>query len=158
MCIRDSNIISNTSDKNESGISINKVNKYSAEVKENQQILQNLGLYTGIIDGINGPSTKNAVKEFQRISGLVSDGVVGENTKKALKQGDAAYLPEETQNSNTAGVINVPNTPNTSSTTSALDLRNYNPKFTCSAGYVNDIDVWVPVSYTHLTLPTILRV
>ena len=66
------------------------------------------------------------------------------NTKKALEQGEAAYLPEESENLNTTEVINVPNTPNTSSTSSALDLRNYNPKLTCSAGYINNIDVWVP--------------
>ena len=138
------NIVSNTSEKNDTGISINNVNNYSLEVEENQQILKSLGLYTGVIDGINGPSTKSAVKEFQSKSGLVSDGVVGKNTKKALEQGEAAYLPEESENLNTTEVINVPNTPNTSSTSSALDLRNYNPKLTCSAGYVNNIDVWVP--------------
>ena len=138
------NIVSNTSEKDDTGISINNVNKYSLEVEENQQILKSLGLYTGIIDGINGPSTKRAVKEFQSKSGLVSDGVVGKKTKKALEQGEAAYLPEESENLNTTEVVNEPNTTNTSSTSAALDLRNYNPKLTCTAGYVNNIDVWVP--------------
>ena len=128
------NIVNNTSEKNDTAISINNVNIYSLEVEENQQILKSLGLYTGIIDGINGPSTKSAVKEFQSKSGLVSDGVVGKKTKKALEQGEAAYIPEETENLNITEVINVPNTPNTSSTSSALDLRNYNPKLNCSAG------------------------
>ncbi len=34
-----------------------------------------------IEDGVNGPKTKAAVREFQRVNGLVVDGVVGEETR-----------------------------------------------------------------------------
>jgi PKD repeat protein len=37
-------------------------------------------------DGIWGPKTKNAVKEFQQYYGLVVDGIVGKNTKKKLDE------------------------------------------------------------------------
>ncbi len=43
-----------------------------------------------IEDGINGPKTKAAVREFQRENGLVVDGVVGEETRCRL----AAKLEE----------------------------------------------------------------
>lgn len=36
------------------------------------------------VDGINGPATKAAVKEFQRRSGLVADGIIGAATRKKL--------------------------------------------------------------------------
>ena len=111
------------------------VSKYSEEVENTQKILKSLGLYTGVIDGIDGPGTKRAVKDFQNKSGLVSDGVIGQKTKTALAKGEAAYV---TVSSETEIVVNKP------SASSALDLINYNPSLTCTAGYINNIDVWVP--------------
>ena len=117
------------------------VSKYSEEVENSQKILKSLGLYTGVIDGIDGPGTKRAVKDFQNKSGLVSDGVVGQKTKTALAKGEAAYV---TVSSETEIVVNTPIVSNPPSTSSALDLINYNPSLTCTAGYINNIDVWVP--------------
>lgn len=37
-----------------------------------------------VVDGIMGPNTRAAVKEFQRRSGLVVDGIIGPKTLKAL--------------------------------------------------------------------------
>jgi peptidoglycan hydrolase-like protein with peptidoglycan-binding domain len=44
----------------------------------------NLGL---VVDGIFGPATETAVKEFQAGAGLASDGVVGPQTWNALPDG-----------------------------------------------------------------------
>lgn len=43
-------------------------------------------LYAGklVVDGIQGPKTTAAIKEFQRRSGLTADGIVGPKTRKAL--------------------------------------------------------------------------
>ena len=43
-------------------------------------------LYAGrlVVDGIDGPNTRAAVKEFQRRAGLVVDGIAGPATRKAL--------------------------------------------------------------------------
>ena len=117
------------------------VSKYSEEVENSQKILKSLGLYTGVIDGIDGPGTKRAVKDFQNKSGLVSDGVVGQKTKTALAKGEAAYV---TVSSETEIEVNKPIVSNLPSASSALDLINYNPSLTCTAGYINNIDVWVP--------------
>ena len=65
---------------------------YSQEIYDAQIILKNLGLYLSTIDGINGPGTKRAVKEFQSKAGLVSDGVIGSKTKAALSKGEDSYI------------------------------------------------------------------
>jgi peptidoglycan hydrolase-like protein with peptidoglycan-binding domain len=103
--------------------------------------LKQLGLYTSIIDGINGPGTKRAVKEFQSKAGLSPDGVIGPQTLAALSKGENAYTTENIDANSKADTIEV-STPNSSS--SAIDLRNYNPNASCADGYVNSSDVWVP--------------
>ena len=56
----------------------------ASENKAVQQKLRNLGYYYGSVDGIIGPQTKQAVKNFQRDYGLSVDGIVGPQTLKAL--------------------------------------------------------------------------
>ena len=50
------------------------------DVKTLQTALKNLGFYSGKIDGIYGKKTVNAVKAYQRKSGLKADGVAGPKT------------------------------------------------------------------------------
>lgn len=54
------------------------------EVKEVQRRLKEWGYYKGAVDGIFGPSTKNAVIAFQKKNGLKADGIVGKATYQAL--------------------------------------------------------------------------
>lgn len=51
-----------------------------------QHLKRNYPLYAKhlAVDGIFGPKTEVAVKEFQRRSGLAADGIVGPNTWRAL--------------------------------------------------------------------------
>ena len=56
----------------------------TAQNKQVQQKLKNLGYYTGAIDGIIGPKSKTAIRNFQRDYGLVVDGIVGPKTLAAL--------------------------------------------------------------------------
>ncbi|MEP2533265.1 peptidoglycan-binding protein [Shimia sp.] len=51
-----------------------------------QTQLKKMGHYLGAIDGIPGAVTKRAVKAFQKVAGLVEDGVVGRMTRSALAQ------------------------------------------------------------------------
>ena len=101
-------------------------------LQDAQNQLYKLGLYIGDIDGILGIETKNAIKEFQKLSGLVVDGILGPKTKSALEKGEDSY-------------VSIGNQPVSSTTSnSALDLRNYNPNAICIVGYVNDMQIWVP--------------
>lgn len=53
-------------------------------VKQLQQALKNKGFDPGVIDGVFGLGTKDAVRKFQKSNGLVADGIVGQTTWKAL--------------------------------------------------------------------------
>jgi hypothetical protein len=50
-----------------------------------QARLKNLGYDPGAIDGVNGPNTEAAVKQFQQDNELKNDGICGPITTKALK-------------------------------------------------------------------------
>lgn len=55
-----------------------------ADVVRLQTRLKELGFVVGVIDGIFGSQTDIAVHAFQRMKGLVSDGIVGPVTRAAL--------------------------------------------------------------------------
>ncbi len=116
---------------------------FSQEIENAQIKLKELNLYTGSIDGLNGIVTKNAIREFQKLAGLVVDGVLGPKTTSALEKGKDSYVSINsteskvtqndsiTQNKTASGNLNV-------------DLKNYNPNGVCINGYVNDSQIWVP--------------
>ena len=53
--------------------------------REIQQALKNAGFYQGAVDGKMGAQTREAIKEFQRVHGLVDDGAVGKQTWGKLR-------------------------------------------------------------------------
>jgi nucleoid-associated protein YgaU len=53
-------------------------------VKGLQNALGERGFHVGQIDGIFGPTTEDAVRQFQGAAGLAEDGIVGPNTWQAL--------------------------------------------------------------------------
>jgi N-acetylmuramoyl-L-alanine amidase len=54
------------------------------DVRELQDRLQTLGFDTGRTDGILGPQTAQAIREFQRNYGLPADGIVAAHTLRAM--------------------------------------------------------------------------
>jgi N-acetylmuramoyl-L-alanine amidase len=56
------------------------------DVRALQQWLNRLGFDPGRDDGIFGPDTERALREFQRASGVAPDGVCGPATCRALEQ------------------------------------------------------------------------
>ena len=53
-------------------------------IQQIQNLLQYLGYYTIQVDGISGPGTEQAVREFQAAEGLEVDGIPGKLTQAAL--------------------------------------------------------------------------
>jgi peptidoglycan hydrolase-like protein with peptidoglycan-binding domain len=67
-----------------------------ANVTGIQKALQKLGFDPGKIDGILGPHTQAAIKQFQQANGLAADGIAGPKTQAALAkalQGGTATPP-----------------------------------------------------------------
>ena len=62
-------------------------------VKQLQTRLQELGYYTGAIDGDFGSGTKKAVERFQQINGLDADGIAGQITLGVLYSDQALPVP-----------------------------------------------------------------
>ncbi len=129
-------ILSNKTIKNN-----NVINKYSQDIYDAQVILKDLGLYTSLIDGINGPGTKRALKTFQTKSGLSSDGVLGPLTKSALSKGEDSYVQTVT---NTTNQLTENSTTQSTEVTYGIDLQNYDPSKPCINGYVDSSGIWVP--------------
>lgn len=63
---------------------ISRYGSQGEEVKNVQTKLKNWGYYKGEVDGVFGSKTFEAVKNFQKKNGLKVDGIVGEETLKAL--------------------------------------------------------------------------
>ena len=63
---------------------LSKMGSRSEEVKDIQRVLKTKGYYSGVVDGIYGTGTKNAVIKFQKKNGLNPDGIAGKQTLKAL--------------------------------------------------------------------------
>jgi len=56
----------------------------SARVAALQVALRAHGAYAGPIDGLSGPGTSTGVRRIQRRAGLVTDGIAGPRTRRAL--------------------------------------------------------------------------
>lgn len=54
------------------------------DLRQVQQRLTELGYYVAGVDGEEGPATTSAVMAFQKVNGLVADGVIGPQTLAAL--------------------------------------------------------------------------
>ena len=58
--------------------------EFRPTTKEIQTALKNAGFNPGSFDGKMGPRTRQAIKDFQKLKGLVPDGVVGPKTWASL--------------------------------------------------------------------------
>lgn len=63
---------------------LSKIGSTGSEVREIQSRLKEWGYYNGVVDGIFGAQTRNAVIKFQKANGLAADGIVGSDTLAAI--------------------------------------------------------------------------
>ena len=55
-------------------------------IRKIQTFLSNIDLYRGAIDGKTGPQTRSSIRNFQIISGLTPDGIIGSKTLAAISE------------------------------------------------------------------------
>jgi g-D-glutamyl-meso-diaminopimelate peptidase len=67
-------------------LQILKIGSRGTQVMEIQALLNKLGYDVGVIDGIYGPKTSEAVQKFQRYFGLSPTGVVNDETYKLMNR------------------------------------------------------------------------
>lgn len=60
------------------------------EVRQIQRKLQNLGFYSGSVDGVYGTATQKAVRNFQKSCGITADGIAGPKTLLYLGLGSGS--------------------------------------------------------------------
>jgi len=60
-----------------------------------QDALAKLGFDPGEVDGLNGPKTQKAVREFQAQASIGIDGIVGDETRQALMDALDAQSKDE---------------------------------------------------------------
>ena len=114
---------------------------FSQDIYDAQEKLKQLGLYTSELDGLDGPGTKSALRNFQTKAGLIPDAVLGPLTKSALEKGEDSYV---VVNVSTPTVVTESNSGSSADQSSALDLRNYDTSKQCIVGYVDSNGIWVP--------------
>ena len=77
--------IVNNSEKSEKSVNVlSKIGSTGEKVKDIQEVLKDMGYYSGEINGIFGVETQEAVMKFQRANKIPSDGIVDSHTLKAL--------------------------------------------------------------------------
>ena len=64
-----------------------------SDVAAVQTRLAQLGFNPGTADGIYGPKTASAVRRLQTLAGIEVDGIVGNDTRKALREGLPSATP-----------------------------------------------------------------
>lgn len=64
-------------------------NSQGQMVRNWQNFLQRMGYFKGPVTGFYGPQTEEAVKQFQRATGLQADGIVGPATWRGLIRANA---------------------------------------------------------------------
>lgn len=85
---------SSNSDQTTSSTTV-KLGSQGDTVKKIQERLQELGFYTGSIDGYFGTETEKAYIEFQKAAGVTVDGISGASDQELLFSDNAPYASQE---------------------------------------------------------------
>lgn len=86
---------SSSSGSTETASSALKKGSTGSSVEKLQQRLQELGYYTGLVDGDFGENTEKAFKLFQQTAGLYVDGIAGSDADVLYADDAPAYQAEE---------------------------------------------------------------
>jgi lipoprotein-anchoring transpeptidase ErfK/SrfK len=110
-----------------------------------QAALDRVGISPGLIDGIIGPKTRLATKEFQRVRGLAQTGRLDEQTAESLEiNKDRAVARYKVQQSDLEQIGKVPNSWKAKSRMDRLGHANLHwvlaEKFHCTRGLLSRLN------------------
>lgn len=91
----------------------------ATEIRTMQQSLKAVGCYSGAVDGVIGPQTTRAIREFQASSHLRVDGVYGPGTEGLLTAADKAGEKSCTSTPTTTGPTTTTTVPATTTSAAA---------------------------------------
>ncbi len=74
----------------ENTATLSSIGSRGQEVRQIQRKLQNLGFYSGSVDGVYGTATQKAVRNFQKNCGITADGIAGPKTLLYLGLGSGS--------------------------------------------------------------------
>lgn len=74
----------------ENTATLSSIGSRGQEVRQIQKKLQNLGFYSGSVDGVYGTATQKAVRNFQKSCGITADGIAGPKTLLYLGLGSGS--------------------------------------------------------------------
>lgn len=101
-----SSVSSNSSSSSSSSVSSRlRQGDRGSEVSSLQSTLKSKGFYNSYVDGVFGPVTAAAVKDFQRAAGIGVDGVVGPVTRKALNSNVTASSGSSSSSSSSDSAV-----------------------------------------------------
>lgn len=69
-----------------------------------QQYLKDMKLYEGKVDGKYGPKTESAIRKYQKINGLIADGIIGPKTRKELDEDLDVVLGRSDEDTSEIGI------------------------------------------------------
>lgn len=106
-------------------------------IKQKQCLLQFLGYYDGVVDGVWGAKSTAATKAFQQAHGLVADGVAGDETQKAMKKAVAEWVSTGNSTTNTTPDATTPTDGTTNAATGDFwdEIKHFKKsEFACKCG------------------------
>ena len=111
--------------------------KSTSTIRQAQEQLQNQGLYSGKIDGVDGPMTRSAIRQFQKTNNLRVTGRLDQQTRSDLMNGSQNNGNSANNSQSNRNNTNTPQTNGNNAANSQTTGNTYNNSNTMSNSKAN---------------------